>query len=155
MSTTEYIKTNRGFTIVELLIVIVVIGILAALVVVTYNGIQLRAKNADATSELRNIKTAMLLYRADYGTLPNGADFWSGNTMPPTANFGSQIINNLKNLGYLSTSDVATDAWGQYYWYDNNDCTFGQSGNTALRSVGPDGLNFTGDDVAITIVTTC
>ena len=46
---------QRGFTIVELLIVIVVIGILAAIVIVAFNGVQDRAKQATAQSDIKSI----------------------------------------------------------------------------------------------------
>ena len=45
---------HRGFTIVELLIVIVVIGILAAITIVAYNGIQLRASTAALQTDMKN-----------------------------------------------------------------------------------------------------
>jgi prepilin-type N-terminal cleavage/methylation domain-containing protein len=44
-------KASKGFTIVELLIVIVVIGILAALVVTTYNGIQQKARDTERKTD--------------------------------------------------------------------------------------------------------
>lgn len=47
-------KNKNGFTIVELLIVIVVIGILAAITLVAYNGIQARANDTAIKSDLRN-----------------------------------------------------------------------------------------------------
>ena len=53
-------KTSRAFTIVELLIVIVVIAILAAITVVAYNGIQTRAKASAVTETLRESKQALL-----------------------------------------------------------------------------------------------
>ena len=63
-------KSTSGFTIVELLIVIVVIGILAAIVVVAYNGVQERARNTKTLSAVNSWAKAIKLYRADKGTFP-------------------------------------------------------------------------------------
>jgi prepilin-type N-terminal cleavage/methylation domain-containing protein len=59
-----------GFTIVELLIVIVVIGILAAIVVVAYNGITKSAQATSIASEMRQWNKLFELYKAKYGELP-------------------------------------------------------------------------------------
>lgn len=56
-------NTNKGFTIVELLIVIVVIGILAAIVVVAFNGIQEQANNASRESDVEQYYKAILAAR--------------------------------------------------------------------------------------------
>jgi len=63
-------KTKSGFTIVELLIVIVVIGILAAITIVAYNGIQTRAKNAKTVNAAVSWVKAFKLYNADKGSWP-------------------------------------------------------------------------------------
>lgn len=65
-------RTNYGFTIVELLIVIVVIGILAAITIVTYNGIQQRAANNKTLTAANAWVEALKLYKADNGRWPNG-----------------------------------------------------------------------------------
>jgi prepilin-type N-terminal cleavage/methylation domain-containing protein len=62
---------STGFTIVELLIVIVVIGILAAITIVAYNGIQERARKANLISAVRSYKTALNLYRIAYNAYPS------------------------------------------------------------------------------------
>ncbi|MBX4188560.1 type II secretion system GspH family protein [Candidatus Saccharibacteria bacterium] len=71
------LKNNRGFTIVELLIVIVVIGILAALVIVTYNGIQQKARDTERKTDIKAIQGHLEAYWADnakYPTLANAND---------------------------------------------------------------------------------
>lgn len=65
LSSTMWAKhKNTGFTIVELLIVIVVIAILAAITIVAYNGIQSRSRDAKRAEDFSNIKKALLLYQA-------------------------------------------------------------------------------------------
>lgn len=63
-------KSRSGFTIVELLIVIVVIAILAAISIVSYNGIQNRANDTAVQSDLRNLANKILQYDATNGTYP-------------------------------------------------------------------------------------
>ena len=57
-------STQTGFTIVELLIVIVVIAILAAITIVTYNGIQDRSKDSAVQADLRNLAVRVSEYAA-------------------------------------------------------------------------------------------
>ena len=63
-------KSRSGFTIVELLIVIVVIGILAAITIVAYSGIQQRAKDASIRADFANAAKKLEIYNADNGTYP-------------------------------------------------------------------------------------
>jgi general secretion pathway protein G len=75
-------KTKSGFTIVELLIVIVVIGILAAITIVAYNGIQQRGRDAKRIDDVAKIVKAMRLWgidtTADFNTSNAGS---SGGTV--------------------------------------------------------------------------
>jgi prepilin-type N-terminal cleavage/methylation domain-containing protein len=64
----DKLKTEKGFTIVELLIVIVVIGILAAIVIVAYNGVTQRSKLAQYQTDVN----AMVKKAEAYGSLANG-----------------------------------------------------------------------------------
>lgn len=149
----QWARKQKGFTIVELLIVIVVIAILAAVTIVTYNGITQRTNNTAALQDLRTIEKSMLMYRETNRVLPPGADFYSGTTMPPPATW-QDVVTAMQNAGHGQNIPLL-DPWGQYFWYDNNDCRIGQGGSSPLKSVGPDGLNNTADDIGITIVTGC
>jgi len=62
---------QRGFTIVELLIVIVVIGILAAITIVAYNGIQSRARDSVRALDIKQVQKAVELYYVDNGIYPS------------------------------------------------------------------------------------
>lgn len=64
-------KQSNGFTIVELLIVIVIIGILAAITIVAYNGIQQRGRDTQRKSDLSQISKALQMYKLDNGGYPS------------------------------------------------------------------------------------
>lgn len=69
------LKTNKqGFTIVELLIVIVVIGILAALVITTFAGIQQRARNTERQTDIKALHGQIEAYYAQNGKYPTLAN---------------------------------------------------------------------------------
>jgi len=72
-------KKDRGFTIVELLIVIVVIAILAAIVIVAYNGVQKRAQVSTAKSNAESIQKVAEAYAAD--TSAGNGIYASSNTV--------------------------------------------------------------------------
>ncbi len=97
------IDNIRGFTIVELLIVIVVIAILAAITVVAYNGIQARAQDSAITNDLASIKKKIELYKID------NSDLYPG---------GSDAVSLLSNLdikvtksAYATTSTTENNVW--------------------------------------------
>ena len=69
---------NQGFTIVELLIVIVVIGILALLVITTYSGIQQKARNSKRQSDLASLQTQLEGFHTDKGYYPSRTNMNDG-----------------------------------------------------------------------------
>lgn len=92
---TDMRKSVSGFTIVELLIVIVVIAVLAAITVVAYNGIQNRAADASVQSDLSNLAKKMNIAKIDSAT----SAYPYGNPAISTA-IGAVKVN--KNA-YIST----------------------------------------------------
>ena len=68
------LKNKKGFTIVELLIVIVVIGILATLVIVTFTGIQQKGRNTQRQTDIKALNGYVEAFYADYGFYPTLAD---------------------------------------------------------------------------------
>jgi prepilin-type N-terminal cleavage/methylation domain-containing protein len=90
-----YFARIRGFTIVELLIVIVVIAIIATITIVSYNGIQDRANRVATTQALTQYVKALTLYRTLNGTYPEGANASSWRCVPDT--------DDNSSCGHLST----------------------------------------------------
>lgn len=107
-------QKQTGFTIVELLIVIVIIGILAAITVVAYNGIQERANYSAYKSDINSINKAILLYQADNGAYPgNNAASGTCWTNGSTVDFISGLVPK-----YLAKTPVTPNASaGNYYAY--------------------------------------
>jgi prepilin-type N-terminal cleavage/methylation domain-containing protein len=78
-------RKNEGFTIVELLIVIVVIGILAGLVITTFTGIQKKARDTERQTDVKAIHGQVEAYYAQNGRYPTLANLndgtWRGTNM--------------------------------------------------------------------------
>ena len=95
------LKKRTGFTIVELLIVIVVIGILAALSIVVYNGIQNRAHDTTIKSDLSNLSRQIAAYHAINGHYPSTPTSLLELNANPT--HGSYDTSRTLNLSYCTT----------------------------------------------------
>lgn len=108
---------NKGFTIVELLIVIVVIGILAAITIVAFNGVQARATFAKHQSQLSTINKAIQLYYADNGTYPYPGDTVYYQDQHPTT-FLAVLVP--KYLASLPSDGDASGSFENSYLYRPN-----------------------------------
>lgn len=64
---------KKGFTLVELLIVISILGILATIAITSFRSAQFRGRDAERKSDLKQISSALELYYSDYGKYPNAA----------------------------------------------------------------------------------
>jgi len=108
---------TRGFTIVELLIVIVVIGILAAITIVSFNGVQNKAYDTSVKSDLQALKKKLELNKIDNNDLYPGRP-------------GDTVLNQLAAMGFQASKGsykVAPSTIGNlFYCFKNaNGGTFG------------------------------
>lgn len=116
-------QANRsGFTIVELLIVIAIIAILAAIVIVAYNGIQDRARNAIRQSDIKSVQRLVEAYNAQNGTYPK-------TTTNPKANWHAADVYS---------DDNCTNGSSQADWIPGITGNLPQS--DPLTGTGVDGL---------------
>ena len=70
MDHVPHCKNDKGFTLVELLVVVAIIGILAAIAIPMYGDYRLNSFNAGAASDLRNAKSALESYYSDRHQYP-------------------------------------------------------------------------------------
>lgn len=137
--------TRKGFTIVELLIVVVVIAILAAITIVSYNGIQARATNSQALSAVNSyVKAFHTYYRTHGDTVPSNfhpACFdnticWSGVTETNNTALRNGLLEGVSSVPSMpksyanvlangSTGDSSTGGTytGYYILYQHADLT--------------------------------
>lgn len=86
-------KQNKsGFTIVELLIVIVVIGILAAITIVAFNGVQQRGRDAERTSDVKQLKKALEMFYAENSYYPAVGDVTNATFRTNTLKIPAGIV---------------------------------------------------------------
>lgn len=110
----EMRRREEGFTIVELLIVIVVIAILAALVITSYLGIQSRARDAERQSDIRAIVTAVQAQATiDDGRYPTCAD------VPDIDNIESDALSPPGSTATTFKTGAATATDTQYVCISN------------------------------------
>lgn len=109
----------KGFTIVELLIVIVVIGILAAIAIVSYNGAQKTARNAQRLEDVNRVADLIDMYYTKNGSYPI-------TTNQPQANWKSVDVR---------TDDNCTNGTSQADWIPNITEVLPQSNQTGATGV--------------------
>jgi general secretion pathway protein G len=131
---------NRGFTLIELLIVMSILALLAALVVPKLVGRSDDAKIADAKVQIRNLESALKLYKLDNGVYPTTEQGLQALVEKPTT---GQIPKNYRQGGYLESNSVPQDPWKDDFVFlspgehgDYDICSYGADG-----AKGGDGIN--------------
>ncbi len=110
-------KSEKGFTLVELMIVIIILAVLTGIAVPSYMALRNRARESATESEMKNIATALELHQADKEDYPTTAEYTAGVVL----------------AAYMNPIP-ANDSWGNAYAYVSAD------GSTyTLTSNGSDG----------------
>jgi general secretion pathway protein G len=131
MKTKALRKTNMsGFTLIEIMVVVVILGILAGFVVPKIMDRPDQAKIVRAKSDVRAIESALNMYKLDNHRYPASDQGLSALVEKPG---GSDAAKNWKQGGYLDK--VPKDPWGNEYRYLNP----GQHGAIDIYSLGADG----------------
>ncbi|KAF0219750.1 MAG: proteinral secretion pathway protein [Geobacteraceae bacterium] len=127
------LRDNRGFTLIEIMVVIVILALLAALVGPRIMGRSDDAKIADAKVQIRNLESALKLYKLDNGVYPTTEQGLAALVTKPTVGV---IPKNYKTEGYLESKQVPQDPWKSDYGY----LSPGEHGDYDLCSLGADGV---------------
>ena len=122
---------RNGFSLVELMVVIFIIGLLATVVLINVLPSQEKAMRVKAQGDIATMSQAMEMYRLDNMTYPGAADGLTSLRTPP-ANLA--LPQNYRSGGYIK--DLPSDPWGRPYQY----VVPGQGGHAfEIFSLGADG----------------
>ena len=132
-------RRRRGFTLMEILLVLAILVILGALVGVAFTKIQRNSYIDAAKAQIANLETCIKTYQIDVGRYPSGESGLEGLLSPP-----SDVPEGKWRGPYLDATQLPLDPWGNPYNYElfNED-------QFEITSNGPDRQQGTEDDVRI------
>lgn len=123
-------KKQKGFTLIEIMVVLVILGVMAALVVPRVIGRTDDARKVAAKSDINSIMNALKLYKLDNMRYPTNQQGLDALVHKPTV---SPLPMSYKDGGYIDK--LPTDPWGEPYQYQNP----GTHGDIDIFSYGPNG----------------
>ncbi|MEW6260603.1 MAG: type II secretion system major pseudopilin GspG [Thermodesulfobacteriota bacterium] len=126
-------KKDGGFTLIELMVVIVILGILALYVAPKIMGRPDEARQVKAKMDIAAIETALKLYKLDNGVYPTTEQGLQALVQRPDS---SPVPRNWRKGGYLEKGKVPKDPWGNPYVY----LSPGVSSDYDIICYGADGL---------------
>jgi general secretion pathway protein G len=124
---------HKGFTMIELMVVIVILGILAAIIAPRLVGRTDEARITKARVDITNLETALKLYKLDNGVYPTTEQGLQALVEAPET---GTTPRNWREGGYLEKNRVPKDPWGNEFVY----LSPGANGDFDLSSYGADGL---------------
>jgi general secretion pathway protein G len=127
------LRGNSGFTLIEIMVVVVILSLLAIIVGPKIIGRTDDAKIADAKVQIRNVESALKLYKLDNGVFPGTEQGLQALVTKPTTGV---IPKGYREEGYLENKNVPKDPWGNDYVY----LSPGEHGDYDLYSMGADGV---------------
>ena len=123
---------NRGFTLIELMVVVIILGILALYIGPKIMGEPEKAKRVKAKMDIATLETALKMYKLDNGVYPSTEQGLMALVEAPET---GTIPKKWRKGGYLEKNRVPKDPWGNEYVYISP----GLNGDFDLISYGPDG----------------
>ena len=127
-------RQSSGFTLIELMVVIVILGILAGLIVPRIMGRPDEAKQLKAKMQIETIETALKLYRLDSGSYPSTDQGLEALIAKPDT---PPVPEKWREGGYLEKGKLPSDPWGNAFVY----LSPGVHGDFDLVSYGADGVS--------------
>ncbi len=124
---------NRGFTLIELMVVIIILGVLAMYVAPKIMGRPGEARQVKARLDIQNLETALKLYKLDTGMYPTTDQGLQALVEKPET---GNVPKKWKDGGYLEKSRVPKDPWGNEFIY----LSPGLKGDFDIISYGLDGV---------------